>query len=1528
MDCLAPSPNTLEPIIVVEWISREQHVTHTFNKPGDNILLYPDDSFLRVIQKVVAVLGKTSVPYVWNKRTSLLFSVKKTTWDGYKVNPFETSNQSNAQPVLLFAEKHLLGDITRFNIVFKENISRFAQDQHYFPEWNTSIPNTATIIREENVLKRLLQFPTEEHEKLQRKNQGCTYTHIVFKGTPYKRRESATFLEDLFERLHTDAKIPFIQWMDDSSKVLYKVYKDHTISKNVFDTWTAAERLPKVSTSLILYSPIGKRNVYARVYINLEGDATITYHMDARDKVDWNTIIKHKEYIVNFIATFTGIKYDIRVHDISVRSELVLSTTDAIINSLGSFMSGILPVFHVTKVQNGKIHAIYKRAQNYTDEIQLSEYIRTKLDMGVPVQEIVENLNDMGIPPHEIAVHIEQAQTMMNPLQQPGEIVATKKIETGTIVLLAKVSYGIRVYITNAASIDEVKRLFHWIRACILYLPQVVTKKKPQTVVRPLSSSSTSSTSQVPVASQKSSSSSRKSSSKNDLEESLSSEDLGFLDGGAVGKEHQRYFLNMLQEADPALFSSPDNNYARMCQASAFHQPVVMSLDEKEKMMSEGYGEAIDNMVTYGSDANNQNAYFCPRIWCPVMKRPITYETYVRNGNKCPGGEEAKLMYEHPYWGNSHETQHYIGFHKNKTSSGLCLPCCYVKKLSAAKEAECKSPLAQQQQDVSARSKPKSKSPSPKSAPVDDTYLMTQVAPLPEGRSGNIPQILHEIISPNVTYQLCSKTVTSQQCPVRHGIVHQKDSLMNAIAYSLSKTSKKEVVALIKRKLNPLTFLSLENGNVVAAFVENGGMNPNEHSGLVKELQKHLAKYPAYVKALGLDNMTQSQLARELQLYMAWLKYFAYLESDEVKSPHHLYDLFHKLGYLLLIWDKENSSDIQLRCPMYSCVSQLLESVDQHRNTIVLLYENGVYEPIEIRKRNTDPTRIIDTKFTTTIDDALRACSQCEDDIIAKLGSLREWVASALFMPKAFELKTCVVSPDLQINYFLTGGNCVVRIPQRIPIRLLPQLIDDVGISRVIYEEDIADTVEHIELLRADFDLFARKLQSIGFGFDIGQVTTGSVNEGYYNNVLTFAKPTTAPIITLALDNEFTEFIRNENATQKKWHQLQTMISKTFLDHYDTLVQPTLTMTREERVRILSNTFPSIPNKKMLLTAIEEMPLEHGKIALMAWQRSIGREEKYPFFKDTVKDSNKEWIFSQQAVENGNMTNVATPVAPHGARPLASHTPMKSKTELSSNRSMTQPSSSINSLRLIANTTKTRLPSKWTQMRSYEWAKYNLLKQSETNAYDRMMIPELIAWIAEQKRVPVVWGDIEYIRYKYVVGALQDKELMIMLLDDPSISHAFSQVLGKSYKQSKILWERGFAKRTHGQMKQIWNDISTSNTLWASDLDLHIAAKLLDITILVLHRSKYGVSKEDRKRGDFDDLSVSTSLYTRLYTKEQVLRKPLCILYKDTEEDHAVYIPIVDESGTFLFKSLYYCPADIRALVDFLIANRIYPSYE
>jgi hypothetical protein len=199
----------------------------------------------------------------------------------------------------------------------------------------------------------------------------------------------------------------------------------------------------------------------------------------------------------------------------------------------------------------------------------------------------------------------------------------------------------------------------------------------------------------------------------------------------------------------------------------------------------------------------------------------------------------------------------------------------------------------------------------------------------------------------------------------------------------------------------------------------------------------------------------------------------------------------------------------------------------------------------------------------------------------------------------------------------------------------------------------------------------------------------------------------------------------------------------------------------------------------------------------------------------------------------------------------------------------------------------------------------------------------MLEWIATQLMVPIKIADIQWVRNKKVTQALLYRDVMSIFMEDPSMLQHWCDAFGRKYADGKQLMTKAYPTATQenkAKLLQMWIGIHQKGTLWTSDLDLYVFAKMVPCSILVLHRARYG--EATKKRGVIEDLGVSSTFYSKEYTQEYVSTKPLVILYKTLEEDHAEYVPILDSQNTFIQKSLLMSPKDVRDLVSFHIENK------
>jgi len=108
------------------------------------------------------------------------------------------------------------------------------------------------------------------------------------------------------------------------------------------------------------------------------------------------------------------------------------------------------------------------------------------------------------------------------------------------------------------------------------------------------------------------------------------------------------------------------------------------------------------------------------------------------------------------------------------------------------------------------------------------------------------------------------------------------------------------------------------------------------------------------------------------------------------------------------------------------------------------------------------------------------------------------------------------------------------------------------------------------------------------------------------------------------------------------------------------------------------------------------------------------------------------------------------------------------------------------------------------------------------------------------------------------------------------------------------------------------------------DIDLEICSKLLNISVLVLFRTKYGstAGKEGVKRGELDDLVISSTLYAC----ENTLRRPCILLYRDVDKTYAKYSALTMTTGsnnnitrgnTPLYSRADMLPSDVLNLIKY-----------
>jgi len=271
------------------------------------------------------------------------------------------------------------------------------------------------------------------------------------------------------------------------------------------------------------------------------------------------------------------------------------------------------------------------------------------------------------------------------------------------------------------------------------------------------------------------------------------------------GLKRKGELLRKLHEADERLFTYKVNkgekrrDYASLCGSVGMRQPVVINKDELEKIEKNHKG-AIEGYVKSGSnpDLAKKNYYICPSIWCPKSRVAITYDEYVKAGNKCPFpeiNEEPVLFQSQSFWGVGElalKRKRYPSFLDMYTHPDqLCLPCCYKTAPSSGNRNKKRQEICKSNYEPNSTVNKQKDDIVPTIDDVigNERYIKAETfSPLDVGRYGVAPSDVHKVLGLNHCGPRHDGTGVIQNgsiCYLRKGIAHGKQSFMSCINYIL-----------------------------------------------------------------------------------------------------------------------------------------------------------------------------------------------------------------------------------------------------------------------------------------------------------------------------------------------------------------------------------------------------------------------------------------------------------------------------------------------------------------------------------------------------------------------------------------------------------------------------------------------------------------------------------------------------------------------------------------------------------------------
>jgi hypothetical protein len=1493
---------SLKKINVLRWFNNEIKKKYV-------IEIYEDDNLEDGISKIAMTIEqeienkKLGKFYVWNENyKSILYSIENIKWKGYNYNPLKSTDKNNLiiKEPIIYNFNYGLCYFNSINIIFENDFQDLKDNQYYFIDKKfTSFDN---LKKRENKLKEL---ETKDISNISN-NYSIIHRYELLSNINKKKID---YLEIIYDKLNTNNLIQFIQWINDTYTTINKLYLYHKISHNNLNNWTAIDKNINISQSIICYSLLGENsNSYAKITIDKNINITINYILDLRKNITWEIINKHIKEIRKYLENSLNNK--ITFKPISIKVHNYINIINVPLENIKTKISLYPQIFDIISSKD-RINLIYKRSSNYTNEaFDFSKYIKTRLLLGIDNNEIIEELITFGLTQDEAKNQIKTEQELLGDMEDKMIKEKYEERKLNTIVIIKSNKNGFETIVHNIPNEKEYNNLIYWISKIISTCQEKIKEPKKKN--------------KIEIQEQKSSSPSSLNEDEEELEKLYSSSSSSSKYGGLKDKEDQRYRIQLLQNADKDLFGE---NYAReKCQKR--NQPFVISKDTREKLIKEGK-YFVDNDIYYGSKKDKMNYYVCPRLWCKVSKVPADPIT-----GKCPIENDETILsfFDNP---NEEGVKRYVKLIK-PNENNLCVPCCFKKPPKPEELNKCKNYESYNPENINKANIDEK----------DENYLVNYPAPINVGRYGIVPQNLHELLYPQIKYKNCSKDLNkSDKCLVRKGIIHKDikknedniypDSLIYSLSYLLDFENKKEFIKDIKNKLDLITFLSIENGNVCKAFMDKLPIIPNDNIELIKDLIEHYKQFPFLNNILKIDFTNFNyKLSRILAIFKSYKKFIDYISSNNynnVKSPYFFFSLISSIyNKLLIVWEKENKGNIiQIICPYYTSYYDLISSLEINPEIIMLLKDNKYFEPLELKSKGKDGIKTFLLENYSILQKLLNKCStnniyDYNKNIYNNLYSLNIWTKTKILNNyQKFLIDTIIINNDLTIEHFLTKGNILITI-EKIGINFLTRIIKDFNIKNIIFYDDLINNniIYNINVNIKDLDTFKEKLISLNIKYDIGEIDKSIIQKEPVAEIYTILQLknkilNNKDIIHTRIQDELYFFDKNNNENNKIWFQLQIMVFTTLLKYLnDDILKKFHNLSRidyiNEITKILDkeNKYNNNPYKNKIRLILEEIPIFSIK-HIKKYLNKLILYYKYDFLNPIIKINKNQFLFSQVALNNG---------IPHELINYHISSPSNNfiytnydknefifDTDFEDNKNIILPQ--------LFNGEFKKLNSKWTMHKKSKWYDMEIINIKN---YKFDYFKEFFQWFANFINIKTSFSNLIDITNNKLKIIKDNEANLKNILKDIKLFKLFNSISCKSFNNVNLFWDNYYSLLSQKDKNEFINKIIT-NGMPLNDLYILSMAEILNINVLTIHRVYYKSTNDNIIRGDLEDLVLSTTLYKAPINH---YNRPLLIFNKDINSitNETIYELVVDKNIPIGIKSIYSklidIPNEIKILTE------------
>ena len=389
----------------------------------------------------------------------------------------------------------------------------------------------------------------------------------------------------------------------------------------------------------------------------------------------------------------------------------------------------------------------------------------------------------------------------------------------------------------------------------------------------------------------------------------------------------KKYLINKLKNADKEIWG--DKNKSRKCQK--IKQPIPLSTEEYNDLKQRGLNKFCDNSIIH-----NNNYYICPRLWCPKSNVPLDESDPLA---KCPISDEEPMRLNDEM--KNKNLPRYVYLKKIDN-----IPCC-GKKFNegidddADDDEDEEAGAAKPTKPVKPPTKPTpAKAAKAAKADLDKNYIMKNYPIYYNKRFGDIPEELYKILYPeNYKEYLEScrspNNINKKKCILRKGLIdideipdkygNRYDNIINTIAYLVDET-KETFVENIKNKIDILTYISLDNGNICKDFGDYEPVLYEYNKELYRDLKIHLndinKKNEINIELPNLDSKDEKvkekalfKISRLLYIYKSYRKFLEYISADNYPDDKGVQYLYSLIAFvykkLLIVWENTiNTSSI------------------------------------------------------------------------------------------------------------------------------------------------------------------------------------------------------------------------------------------------------------------------------------------------------------------------------------------------------------------------------------------------------------------------------------------------------------------------------------------------------------------------------------------------------------------------------------------------------------------------------------------